>query len=323
MAEPVQSWREAWQEALYSPSGFYRVRGAADLPFSTSLHGVPSAALVMARALSVLAARNHLSTLIDIGAHRGQLGTALHQIGSPLRYVGVDIHPGPEQMAQGHGWLASPGGPDLPDGLRGMRDVVVVAQEWLDVVPTVVASRGPAHAWHEVWVEPSTGECRPGPPVAAKDGQWLARWAGPDVSIAEVGRSRDDALRNLVDRVEHGLVVVIDYGHHRHTRPPHGSLRGYYEGRQVAPVPDGSMDLTADVAIDSLMSTAQPWPRWARTQRAALGELLGPVRTPDHSLASQEPQAYLDGLAESAARRGLQASEAFGGFWWVCVDRTR
>ncbi|MGB3187537.1 MAG: SAM-dependent methyltransferase [Ornithinimicrobium sp.] len=323
MAQPVVAWHEAWQEALYSPRGFYRAGGATDLPFSTSVHGVPHAALVMARALSVLADRHDLSTLIDVGAHLGQLGTALRQVGSPLAYIGVDVNPRPRQMADIDEWVRSPGGPQLPDDLRGMRDVLVVAQEWLDVVPAVVASRGPAGGWHEVWVEARTGQSRPGPPVAAEDRQWLARWVGPEVSMAEVGRSRDDALRDLVDRVEHGMVVVIDYGHHRHTRPPQGSLRGYSEGRQLAPVPDGSMDLTADVAIDSLMSAAGPWPRWALTQRAALGDLLGPAQAPDYCLASQDPQAYLDGLAESGARHGLQAPEAFGGFWWVYVDRTQ
>lgn len=322
MAERPVAWHQAWYDALYAPSGFYRRALGPGRHFSTSMQGVPHAPVIMARALSSLARRHGLTTLIDVGAHRGELAQALLQVGSTLRYVGVDINPAPSHTAGIDHWLQSPGGAALPPELRGIRDALVLAHEWLDVVPAVIATAGRDGRWRQLWVDPSTGEPAPGPPVSELDQDWLTRWAGPEVLIAEVGRSRDDAFADLVGRVEHGLVLMVDYGHHLHTRPADGTLRGYRGGRQLHPVPDGSMDLTADVAIDSLCSALEPYPRWAAPQHDAVDDLLGAPGNPDASLARQDPAAYLDALAHTGAHRTLAAPESFGGFWWVCVDRT-
>ena len=49
----------------------------------------------------------------------------------------------------------------------------------------------------------------------------------------------------------------MDYGHLAAARPPAGTLAAHRAGRLVPPVPDGSCDLTADVAWDSL-AAAEP-----------------------------------------------------------------
>ena len=58
----------------------------------------------------------------------------------------------------------------------------------------------------------------------------------------------------------------------------------------MAPVPDGSCDLTAHVAVDSLEHDE------LTTQRAALHELGLHSRTPDHDLSRTDPAGYLAAL---------------------------
>ncbi|NEB77546.1 hypothetical protein G3I40_20315, partial [Streptomyces sp. SID14478] len=55
--------------------------------------------------------------------------------------------------------------------------------------------------------------------------------------------------------VERGLAVAVDYAHARGTRPPFGTLTGFRAGRETAPVPDGTCDLTAHVALDACAVT--------------------------------------------------------------------
>ena len=68
----------------------------------------------------------------------------------------------------------------------------------------------------------------------------------------EVGRARDEAWAGLVGRLRSGVAVAVDYGHVAVARPPAGTLTGFRSGHHVVPVPDGSCDLTAHVAMDSL-----------------------------------------------------------------------
>ena len=49
-----------------------------------------------------------------------------------------------------------------------------------------------------------------------------------------------------------GWRVAVDYGHLRDSRPVDGTLTGFRDGRQVPPVPDGSCDVTAHVAMDAV-----------------------------------------------------------------------
>ncbi|NEC19081.1 hypothetical protein G3I50_12545, partial [Streptomyces parvus] len=68
---------------------------------------------------------------------------------------------------------------------------------------------------------------------------------------AEIGRPRDAAWTGAVGCLTAGLAVAVDYAHGRGTRPPFGTLTGFRGGREVRPVPDGSRDLTAHVALDA------------------------------------------------------------------------
>jgi hypothetical protein len=76
-------------------------------------------------------------------------------------------------------------------------------------------------------------------------------------------------------------------------------------------VPDGSCDLTAHVAVDSLEHDE------VTTQRAALHGLGLHARTPDHGLARTDPAGYLAALAGASAVGALTAPDGLGGFAWV------
>jgi SAM-dependent MidA family methyltransferase len=67
-------WQQAWQQALYGPGGFYlRPEGPAG-HFRTACH---AGAAVLAPALHRLATEAGCTTIVDLGAGRGELLTAL------------------------------------------------------------------------------------------------------------------------------------------------------------------------------------------------------------------------------------------------------
>ena len=51
--------------------------------------------------------------------------------------------------------------------------------------------------------------------------------------------------------------MAVDYAHDRAGRPKGGSLTAYRNGRAVPPVPDGSCDLTAHVALDACAAAGE------------------------------------------------------------------
>ena len=76
-------------------------------------------------------------------------------------------------------------------------------------------------------------------------------------------------------------------------------------------MPDGSCDLTAHVAVDSLEHDE------VTTQRAALRALGVDAGIPARDLAHSAPAAYLAALATASAAGALTAPEGLGGFRWV------
>ncbi|MCM3487659.1 SAM-dependent methyltransferase, partial [Kocuria rosea] len=129
---------------------------------------------------------------------------------------------------------------------------LLVAHEWLDVVPCPVVERDGTGVWREVGVLPDGSETS-GAPVSGEELEWLARWVPDHVRRAEVGLPRDRAAADLLGRLDSGVLLLVDYGHVRATRPAHGTLAAFRHGREVTPVPDGSCDLTAHVGVDSLV----------------------------------------------------------------------
>ena len=119
------------------------------------------------------------------------------------------------------------------------------------------------------------------------------------------------AWDDLVSRIGSGLAVAVDYGHTIDCRPAPGTLTGFRQGRQVLPVPDGSCDVTAHVAMDSLTHDK------LLDQRTALRQLGVSGQIPSHNLARSHPAAYLRLLSTASAATALTARGGLGDFLWA------
>ncbi|MCU1536329.1 MAG: hypothetical protein JWP82_680 [Humibacillus sp.] len=340
-------WRDAWDTALYAADrGFYLTRGGPAAHFTTATHGVLGS--VLAESLVRLWAETHdrpPGLVVDIGAGRGELAghliDALDRVfpapdtprsrpaeparqdeppppagsgaGSSTRVVAVDVVERPDELDERIEWVRSPGGAAVPTELRDLDDVLVVANEWLDVVPCAVVEIDEHGRARTVLVDPATGSESLGEVADELDRAWLDRhWPeAPAGSRIEVGRDRDDAWADLVSRVGSGMLVALDYGHVAAERPSGGTLTAYRRGEQTVPVPDASMDLTAHVAMDTLDADE------VVRQREVLRRLGVDGSTPEHGLASSSPTDYLRELERSAAEAELIRPDGFGGFWWA------
>jgi len=309
---PARPWADAWQDALYGADGFYRSPDGPAGHFSTATHGPPGQ--VLARALLTYAARLGCRVVVDVGAGRGELLAHLRTLEPAVPLVGVDVVARPEGLPADIEWLVSPGGAGLPSGLRP-RDALVVANEWLDVVPLTVGEIDQDGVARVVLVDRVTGKESLGNALDGADLSWCQRfWPIADLEPGdrvEVGATRDTAWSALLDRMEGGVALAVDYGHHLGERPQGGTLTAYRKGVLVTPVPDGSCDLTAHVAVDSLRHDE------VLLQRDALRRLGVQAGTPDHALARTDPPRYLEGLAQSGAAAALLDEGGYGGFWWV------
>ncbi|MFE2596100.1 SAM-dependent methyltransferase [Streptomyces sp. NPDC059396] len=309
-----ERWRTAAEAALYGPGGFYlRPEGPAG-HFRTSVHASPLFAAAVARLLAATAGR--LGTdevaLVDIGAGRGELLTgilaALPGVLTERLAVqpyAVERAPRPPGLDPRIEWRAEP-----PAGVSGL----VFANEWLDNVPVDIAETDADGTVWYVLVRPDGSE-EPGEPVDGPDAEWLERWwpqAGPG-SRAEIGRPRDEAWAAAVATLERGLAVAVDYAHVRDARPPFGTLTGFRAGREVPPVPDGSCDLTAHVALDAC---AQPG-AVLLSQREALHSLGVSGSRPPLSLATTDPAAYVRALSAAGEAAELTARGGLGDFGWL------
>lgn len=322
-------WGEAMERALYGPSGFYTAgTGAPGRDFRTSSTASPH----FARALLRLAAHVDAAldfpdpfTVVEVAAARGALLTALAahaehvapQFAGRLRLVGVDLAPRPDDLDPAIGWH------------NDIRDVrlfagLLVANEWLDNVPCDVAEQtGSYAAYVEVDEE---GNERLGERVDEPDQDWLDRWwpLVDEGERAELGHPRDVAWCQAVAKVDRGLAVAVDYAHTLPDREAGlfaaGTLTGYREGRQVAPRPDGTTDVTAHVALDAVAAAGHTGGATATlitTQRSALRALGVTGGRPDLSLASSDPHAYLRALGGAGEEAELIARGGLGDFGWL------
>ncbi|MFD5031707.1 SAM-dependent methyltransferase [Streptomyces sp. NPDC058405] len=295
---------------MYGPEGFYlRPEGPAG-HFRTSVHASPlfAGAVALLLAGTARALGTDEVALVDIGAGRGELLTGILAAvpdGLAVRPYAVERAPRPPGLDPRIEWRAEP-----PAGVSGL----LFANEWLDNVPVDVAETDPDGVVRYVLVRPDGSE-ELGEPVDGPDAEWLARWwppAGPGTR-AEIGRPRDEAWAAAVGTLERGLAVAVDYAHVRDARPPFGTLTGFLAGREVRPVPDGSCDLTAHVALDAC---ALPGAELTG-QRAALHRLGVSGERPPLSLASTDPAAYVRALAAAGEAAELTARGGLGEFGWL------
>lgn len=281
------AWESLWHDALYAPGGFFARGERPAEHFRTA----PLVGSELAEALLVLLARVDdalgwppVLDFVDVGAGGGELAAAVRELapGSLAgRLVVTAVDLGPARSLPGVRWERS-----LPPSITGL----LVGHEWLDAVPCPVAVGPSDDPWLRLW------------------------WPLRDGEAAEVGSPRDAAWADAVGRVR-GAALAVDYGHLRADRAagryPHGTLAGYRDGRRVDPVPDGTCDITAHVALDACAAAAGgDWVLVSqRDALAALG-LTAPV-------PSGDPLEWLDAAARAGRIAELRARGGLGDFGWL------
>jgi SAM-dependent MidA family methyltransferase len=315
-----KTWQQAMQEALYGPGGFY-VRGECPAAhFRTSVHTsarYAAAVLALLREVDAALGQPAQLDLVDIGAGQGELlSQVLAAAGPPLagRIVphAAEVAPRPPGLDQRIRWAPAP-----PPAITGL----VIASEWLDNVPLDAAELG-LDGPRLILVDTSTGAERSGPAVAPADLAWLRRW-WPLRHLgdrAELGRPRCAAWAGVIGRLDRGVALAADYGHRRASRPAAGTLAGFRDGRPVRPIPDGSRDITAHVAVDACAAAGAAAGAAATlltTQRAALRALGLAGRRPALRQADRDPAGYLAALRQAAEEAELTDPAGLGGFSWL------
>lgn len=307
--------------ALYGADGFF-VRHSPAGHFRTSVTASQLFAAALTRLLErVDAALEHPDRLdiVDVGAGRGELllGLAAALPGGlrdRARLTAVELASRPDGLPDWLRWRA-----ELPDGITGL----LLATEWLDNVPLDVAEVDPAGQRRLVLVDPGTGAEQLGDPITGDDSGWLDRWWPlPPVpgARAEIGHPRDTAWAAAVARVDRGLALAVDYGHLASSRPVAGTLTGHRDGRQVPPVPNGSCDVTAHVALDAVAAAGAARTGTSPvllTQREALRGLGVTGARPALSRAAIDPEGYLRALATATQAAELTDRHGLGGHYWL------
>ena len=274
-----EPWSVAWSRALYGHDGFFIRERPLD-HFRTSV-----ANPLFAEAMRELAHRVDDALglpdpfdVVDVGAGGGELLGRFTDVPARWRLTNVDVERSGRFSA-------------IPS-VTGL----LVANEWLDAIPLDVLIDG-----RLVRVSPS-GQEMLGPPTASL---WGDRW-WPGARRVEDGSPRDAAWTHAVSRVRRGLAVAVDYGHDIGSR--RATLTGYRAGRQVPPVPDGSCDLTAHVALDSCAAATG-----ARllTQREALTWLGVSAALPTGG------PTFATDLQRASRASELLDPDGWGGFGWL------
>lgn len=304
-----ERWSAAMERALYGPDGFYR----RELPvhhFSTSAQ-TPAFAEAVARLADQVderLGRPGSFAVVDVGAGNGDLLFHLSELlDDRARLVAVELRPRPGRLPERIEWRR-----ELPDEVEGL----LIACELLDNVPCDIAlvDGDGRLRYEEVDRE---GETRPGERLDEADERWLAEWWPLRVpgERAEIGRPRETWWRSLTGRLVRGTALAIDYGHLRAERPEGATMAGFRDGRATEPVPDGSCDITAHVAVDAIEADR------IEPQHDALESLGLSATRPPLSLAYRDPTAYAVALANASATARLMDPKGLGAQWWMRTDR--
>ncbi|MEV2267810.1 SAM-dependent methyltransferase [Nonomuraea africana] len=313
------TWRAAMERALYGDNGFY-LRERPSGHFRTSVGASPlfaEAILTVLMRLDEKLGRPEPLDLVDIGAGDGALSAGVLALAEPglrkrLRVTAVDLSSRPAELPEAIAWSHT-----TPPAITGL----VIANEWLDNIPFDVAEQTPDGP-RLVLVDTETGDERLGPPPDEEDLRWMERW-WPLRAVgqrAELGRSRCAAWAGVIGRLVHGQAIAIDYAHPVDNRPARGTLTGYRDGSVVAPIPDGTCDITAHVALDACAEAGEragAISTTLSTQRDILRSLGVTGTRPSLDLARTDPPAYLRALARASQEAELIDAEGLGAFGWL------
>jgi SAM-dependent MidA family methyltransferase len=339
-ADGPRPWSQAWAHAAFGDGGFYAdpAHPGPGAHFRTSAH----VGTVLARALAQLLVDvdRRLGSpaqldLVDVGAGRGELVAAVlaaapDELAGRVRATAIDLRPRPERLDARVSWVHGTAPHAIPEQVHGL----LVAHEWLDDVPLDVVEVDADGTPRLVLVD-AHGTESSGPTLDDDDGwaalaldaaaarAWLERWwpVARTGERAELGRSRDLHWHVAVRRLVRGTALAVDYGHTADARPRRGTLTAYADGRRVRPVPDGTSNITAHVALDALVEgCANLGATSLRSQRESLLALGVEAALPDPASASVDPVAYAAALRDASDASELLDPAGLGGFAWLRVD---
>ena len=322
------SWAGAWAQANTT---FYRREIPRD-HFETSTH--PGPELAWGLALLAIDTDTRLAHptdfhLVDVGAGQGELIEAMlshlerlaPDLAARCRPIAVDLRSSPDHDPRVT-WLCADARevlPDrYPDGLLGL----VIAHEWLDDIACDVVQRAASGEIHYLHVDTESGVESVGDVVADDErGDWLRRWWWPVTERAEIGLNRDRAWRVICAIINRGRAVAIDYGHTQPQRGggefPRGTMRAYQHGREVQPIPDGTCNITARVALDACAQAVGGTWRIC-DQWEALSGLS--TSLPDPLLADTDLAEYVQRLEEHLRVQALRRIPGPGSMGWLVHD---
>lgn len=309
-----RTWRSAWRSAAQR---FWSDASPGD-HFSTSAGELLADRVAqIVRDVDERLGSPREFTVVDIGAADGALLAMARDRCADLRgrarWVAVDVR---DRFVSGiEGVVAQMPG-DLPEApFHG----VVMAHEWLDEIPLDIVERDAAGQDRLVLVDEAGVEslgplltdeaaCAQWGVDAAAASAWMGRWwpLHEPGDRAEIGLPRDAAWAWMTSLLSSGLALAVDYGHEREQRMGdlrRGTLTGYRDGRVVAPTTDGSVGLTAHVAIDSCRAAVDG------TTVSRQRDELAATTLPSGASASDVERYF--------AVRRLRQSAGLGGFAWL------
>ncbi|MEA3501384.1 MAG: SAM-dependent methyltransferase [Actinomycetota bacterium] len=191
-----------------------------------------------------------MDELAELTAHRSQITARFHAIeASPAAREALTRLLG---SATVHTSL---------DDLPGRFDGVIVANELLDNLPVALAIRS-GDGWVERWVgatEDHFGFVTA--PVRPEVAVWCDAYAGTvaEGGMVEVQLAAVEWVEAALERIDHGALVVIDYGgtaEELEPRRTQGTLRTY-RSHHLGPDPllePGATDVTVDVNFTAMMA---------------------------------------------------------------------
>jgi len=323
----MEPWVEAWTRAANT---FYSGQWPAD-HFATA----PAQSTVVAEGLA-----HYLTEIIEdlhsggyfgaidvceVGGGDGTLMTQVLALAAQqhpavaFRARVIELRARPPHLASTIEWIDGPMQTHLPESIRGL----IFAHEVLDDVPLTLAQYDEALTLRQVMVNAATGDEELGAPISANDSEWASRW-WPHQSVGgrvEIGAARDQLWAAIASTVSTGIAIAIDYAHTQEQRSRGflalGTLTGFRDGFARQPVPDGSMNITAHVALDACAVAAEqacaplPVTTVLSSQRDALGVL-------DYSDAPpQSPHDALVAIAQHSQRELARDTQGFGAFTWL------
>lgn len=275
VGSPATAWHDAWARAN---ARFYRSQ-TAETHFATSVEANDRVAKTLADIVARLRTtrENEEFFVIDVGAGSGKLLEHLQaRITGPVSFMGIDVRSRPSELPSDFTWRQLHINEDSLD-ITGTGESffgLVIAHEFLDDIPCDVVEIDDNMRARIVLVDPVSGAEELGPcledpaanaflgPRQPQDLQrWMATWwpVTRPGARREIGITRDLVWSRITNTVHSGAAVAIDYAHARADRAlgvwDGGTLKGFASGRPRRPVPDGSVNLTAHVALDAVATS--------------------------------------------------------------------